>query len=86
MARDLSIELSDYFNAFIEDQLKAGHYGSASDVVSEGLRMLEKREAKLESLRRALIEGEESGPATPLDMEEIKREARSRAAARRHAA
>lgn len=36
-------------------------------------------EAKLEALRRALIEGVESGDAGPLDMEEIKREARAAA-------
>lgn len=70
MARDMSIELSGYFNAFIEDQLKAGHYGSASDVVSEGLRMLEARESKLDALRLALIKGEESGKPIAFDMED----------------
>jgi hypothetical protein len=37
------------------------------------------REAKLEALRRALIEGEESGDAGPLDMAEIIRKAREEA-------
>ena len=34
--------------------------------------------AEREALRKALIEGEESGVAGPLDMERIKREARER--------
>ncbi len=37
------------------------------------------REAKLEALRRALIEGEESGDAGPLDMAEIICKARKEA-------
>jgi len=39
----------------------------------------EEREASLERLRQALVEGEESGDAGPLDMAEIKRKARAAA-------
>ena len=35
-----------------------------------------KIEARTEALRQALIEGEESGPDSPLNMEETRREAR----------
>jgi hypothetical protein len=42
----------------------------------EGLPLVE-REMRLQALRQALIEGEESGQAGPLDMEEIKRTARA---------
>ncbi|MDQ0446753.1 antitoxin ParD1/3/4 [Methylobacterium aerolatum] len=56
---------------FIERQVQGGRYGSASDVVRAGLRLLEEHEAKLAGLRAALIEGEESGPAQPFDVEEF---------------
>lgn len=84
MAKTTSFNLSDHFSGFIDAQLKTGRFGSASEVVREGLRLLEERETRLEALRAALIEGEESGPAGPFDIEEIitaaKREARQRTA------
>ncbi len=42
---------------------------SAGVVVRAGLRLLEEYEARLEALRSALIEGEESGPATPFEFD-----------------
>lgn len=79
MGKNTSISLSSHFDQFIDDQVKSGRYGSTSEVVREGLRLLEERETRLEALRQALIEGEESGSAGPLDMEEIIREARRQA-------
>lgn len=69
MTRSTSFTLGDHFADFIEEQVQRGRYGSASDVVRAGLRLLEEREAKLEALRGALIDGERSGPATPFDFE-----------------
>jgi len=64
MAKNTSFALGDHFASFVEKQIASGRYGSASDVVRAGLRLLEEREAKLAALRAALIEGEESGEAT----------------------
>ena len=69
MARNTSISLGDHFASFIHQQVQDGRYGSASDVVRAGLRLLEENEAKLQALRAALIEGEKSGPSTPFDFD-----------------
>jgi len=61
MQKNTSVTLGKYFEEFIAQQIKTGRYASASEVVREGLRFLEEREVKLNALRRALIEGEESG-------------------------
>lgn len=56
-----NVELNDHFDRFIEAGIASGRFGNASDVVCEGLRLLEQREqedrAKLEWLRAAAKEG-----------------------------
>lgn len=74
MPRNTSISLGDHFASFIDQQVAHGRYGSASDVVRAGLRLLEEHEMKVKALRAALIEGEDSGPAQPLDVEAFLRE------------
>ncbi len=67
MARNTSVSLGDHFAAFIDGQVQTGRYGSASDVVRAGLRLLEEHEAKVKALQDALIVGEQSGQPAPLD-------------------
>jgi antitoxin ParD1/3/4 len=67
MSKNTSISLGDHFNGFIHKQIEQGRYGSASEVVRAGLRLLEEHEAKVKALQEALIEGEESGPPAPFD-------------------
>jgi antitoxin ParD1/3/4 len=71
MSKNTSISLGEHFRRFVEAQVCQGHYSSASDVVRAALRLLEEEEEdpKLEALRSALIEGEQSGPSTSFDFE-----------------
>ena len=61
IARNTSISLGVHFDGFISQQIQIGRYGSASEVVRAGLRLLENSESKLDVLRRMLIGGEQSG-------------------------
>ncbi|KAG1658093.1 Antitoxin ParD [Nymphon striatum] len=74
-----SLSLGDHWEHFIKDQISTGRYGSASELVRDSLRLLEQRELKIEALRSALIEGEQSGSEGELDMSAIKRKARLKA-------
>lgn len=77
MAKNTSMSLGDHFASFIDIQVQAGRYGSASDVVRAGLRLLEEHEAKVKTLQDALIQGEQSGEPQPFDFDGFK--ARKRA-------
>ena len=72
MARNTSMSLGDHFASFINTQVQTGRYGSASDVVRAGLRLLEEHEAKVKALQDALIEGEQSGEPQPFDFNKFK--------------
>jgi antitoxin ParD1/3/4 len=71
MAKNTSVVIGDHFAEFIERQISDGRYGSASDVVRAGLRLLEEREMRVEALRAALVEGEQSGASTPFDFDDF---------------
>ena len=67
MAKNTSMSLGNHFAGFIDSQVKSGRYGSASDVVRAGLRLLEERESKVKALQEALLEGERSGEPQVFD-------------------
>lgn len=69
MPKNTSISLGDHFANFIAAQVQTGRYGSASDVVRAGLRLLEEHEAKVKALQDALDLGERSGTPTPFDFD-----------------
>ena len=56
-----NVNLTDHFDRFIEAEVGSGRYGNASEVVREGLRLMERRKredrATLKWLRGAVREG-----------------------------
>ncbi len=69
MGKNTSFSLDEHYNAFIEAEVAAGRYRSASEVVRSALRLLEDRETQLRALRDALEAGEQSGSSTPFDFD-----------------
>lgn len=47
----MSYSVGSHFEDFIRNQLIVGRYNNASEVVREGLRLLEERELKIAELR-----------------------------------
>lgn len=69
MPKNTSVTLGDHFDAFVSRQVASGRYGSVSETVRAGLRMLEDQEARVAALRKAVEEGEASGPAEAFDVD-----------------
>jgi antitoxin ParD1/3/4 len=67
MPRNTSVSLGDHFAEFVDAQVQSGRYGSASDVVRAGLRLLESHETEVRALQEALKAGEQSGAPSPFD-------------------
>ncbi len=82
----LSIALTPDMASDVRQAVESGDYASASEVIRDALRYWKQRrtvdEEMVLELRRLWQEGLDSGPAEPLDMAEIKREARRRLGAR----
>src|SRR5271165_6151041 len=86
----MNVSLTPRLERWISSKVKEGKYQTASEVVREAVRQLAEREQRrklaLERLRREIDVGLrqiERGEATPLDIKQIKAEARRERAARR---
>jgi antitoxin ParD1/3/4 len=62
MARTTSFILGDELDAFVQKQVSAGRFATASDVIRAALERLAEEERKLEWVHAALDEGLASGP------------------------
>lgn len=83
----MNISLTPELEKFVQDKVASGRYHSASEVIREGLRLLEEqeliREVKLATLREEIQKGLDSGDPTPLDIAAIKERGRKRLVATR---
>ena len=90
MAMATSYSIGKHFENFIAKLIESGRYSTASEVIRDGLRLIEEheqsREAKLQWLRAAIQEGLDS-PSEEVDIDEwiddVKRRGRARLAAER---
>jgi antitoxin ParD1/3/4 len=73
-----SVSLGPHFARFIDDRVKQGRYGNASEVIRAGLRLLEDDETKLEALRAAVLEGEKTPVAKDYSLENLLGKVRAR--------
>ena len=77
----ISIALTEDLAALVRKAVESGDYASTSEVIRDALRdwKLKRvvREEQIAELRRLWQEGIDSGVAGPLDIEAIKREART---------
>ena len=83
MPRNTSVTLGSHFDGFVEAKIKEGRFGSVSEVVRAGLRLLEEQENRLARLRSELEKGEQSPIVDDFSIdaliEELDQERRSKA-------
>ncbi|GKX52132.1 type II toxin-antitoxin system ParD family antitoxin [Budvicia aquatica] len=64
MPRTTSITIGDQLDAFVSRMIDNGRYGSTSEVVRSALRLLEEKESQMDTLRNAVLAGEQSGESS----------------------
>lgn len=86
----MNVSLSRQLQGFIEKKVRTGRYQTASEVVREGLRLIEDRDTQrafqLRRLRGEIqvgLDQIEKGHVAPLNVKKIKAEGRKQLAARR---
>lgn len=79
MAKSTSVSRGDHVEELIGRQIACGQYGSASEVVRVGLRLIAEHETRVEALRQTLVVGEQSSDVGELDIESVKNKVRSKA-------
>ncbi|MGK7928464.1 MAG: type II toxin-antitoxin system ParD family antitoxin [Spirulina sp.] len=76
--KTMNVSLPDTMRDYIEQQVKAGGYGSVSEYIRDLIRQDQKQKAK-EQIETLLLEGLDSGNATPMsdrDWREIRQAVR----------
>lgn len=67
--KSTSIAFSEHWEKFTAEMVSTGRYGSVSEVVREGLRLVEQRQRKIDHVRALIEEGEASGPPVEFDFD-----------------
>ena len=76
MGKVRSVTIGEELSAFIGQQIDQGNFQTVSEAVEAGLRLLQTRDAEIELIRAAIIEGEESGEPQEFDFDSFLAEKR----------
>lgn len=71
MSSNTTIDLGEYYENIIQDQLKLGKFDSSSEVIRAALRLFEIHESRNDRLIRELRKGEDSGYDAHFDREQF---------------
>lgn len=73
MARTMTVDTGEELRSFVEGLVETGNYKTNSEVVRDGLRLLQEKQAesKLETLRKLIDEGENSGEPVDWDVNDF---------------
>jgi antitoxin ParD1/3/4 len=76
----MNVSLTPELERYVQEKVSTGMYYSASEVIREGLRLLQERdrmqEIQMQQLKQEIQTGLDSGETTPLNMKEVKTQAR----------
>lgn len=78
MPKTTSFVLGEHFEQFVSSQIKSGRYASTSEVIREGLRLVEARTKAVEALNSELNRGLDSGIAEEFSWDAIKARGRQK--------
>jgi len=67
-----TITLTEQQDGWVKSQIESGHFGNDSEYIRHLIRRDQQAQERLARLRQALIEGESSGKAKPLNISAIK--------------
>ncbi|TDB42681.1 type II toxin-antitoxin system ParD family antitoxin [Photorhabdus luminescens subsp. mexicana] len=70
VSRTMTVDTGEELRGFVESLVESGYYKTNSEVVREGLRLLQEKQAKskLEALRQLIDEGDNSGEVVAWDL------------------
>ncbi len=69
----MEIKISPYYNQFIMNEMATGKFNNEAEIIQAGLALLEKEQAQMSILTKAILDGEKSGFAFPFNNEDFKK-------------
>jgi antitoxin ParD1/3/4 len=67
----MNVSIGERWETFVDRIVRDGRYGSASEVVREGLRLVEEREARLKAMRTMFDGSVATGEASKSDVDRV---------------